>query len=179
MLGLGIGPRAVVQPVSLGLIAPNDITDPAWTVANATPTANVSVAPDGTTTMDRLTATGAFGTARQDVAAGGTTRVRTTLIIRPGTCVDFYLQHAWLTGGATQVVQLRLNPQTGAVLGIATSGGATALDHGVQPLAGGFLFLWVDGVGSDALNTAVRFQSYVAVSGEYADLWGASASLMA
>lgn len=154
------------------LIRSSELDDAAWTKTNATITANSGVAPDGTTSMDTVTASAASGNVVQDLALGGTTARALSCVFKSGgtsTSTDLVIR--WMTGGVSQQVTCRFNASSGAFVS-STSTGATLRQADVNDIGGGFFLAYVLGVGTDAANTVVRSQLIVNTSGQACQVWG-------
>lgn len=144
----------------------------AWTKFATTVTDNVGTAPDGTTTLDRVTATLAGGAIHQDHAVPGTSTCVLSWVFKkdPAAVNEIQIRASWFAGGATQFVYCVLNPQTGAFMNSGSSG-AILLAAGVVDLGGGFYRGYVTGTGTDAGNTLVQTAMFVQALG-YVDVWG-------
>jgi hypothetical protein len=138
------------------LLRSSELDNAVWARSVVTVTANTSVAPDGTTSMDRIS--GGPGYIAQDVAMGGTTVRAGSVIFRSdastSTSAVFYL--VW-DGVVSQFVYVSFNPSTGAVIGSGVVG-ASLLAFGVKDLGNGFYRAYVIGQGSNASNTICRTQ---------------------
>lgn len=155
------------------LLRSQELNNAAWTTfGGAVVTANTATSPDGTTSMDTITAGGAGQGVYQDFVVGGTTTRAASWMFRSGgTCVSAKMYIAWLAGGVGQSVTVNFNPSTGAFISSAASG-ATLLAAGVKGLGGGFYRVYVIGVGTDAANTQMRHHVEANVAGTLI-LWGA------
>lgn len=159
------------------LLHSSDMTNAVWAKSpGATVLSNVVTAPDNTVTMDRLTFAAAPDFFAQDLALAGTSlRCASKHFYASAgnaTSIDFYLQ--WYSGGGSQAVYVRFNPQTGAVTSKgAYIGAPTFYDGGVEDLGNGYFRVWVIGQGTDAANTLVRTGlTNVAPAGGFLPVWG-------
>ena len=151
-----------------------DLTNPAWVKsAGATVTTNTAVAPDGTTTMDRVAFTAAADNFYQDLSFGGTTSRAASKVFRKdgSTLTSCDLTVTWQTGGVSGTVRLTFNPSTAAFVSSGATGSATLRAANVKDLGGGFYLAYAVGVGTDAANTVVRTQITAGAAGNLT-AWG-------
>lgn len=152
-----------------------DLTNAAWASGGGgvSVTSNVAVAPDGTTTMDRITASAANGFLSQNIAAAGTSKRAATCFFRKdaSTSTDALLLLVWTTGGALQTAQLTFNPSTAAVISNGSSG-ATVQQAGIDDFGDGFYRAYLIATGTDAANTVVQTRLNITTSGQTVTCWG-------
>jgi len=155
------------------LLRSAELDDAAWTKLSVTVTPNSAVAPDGTTSMDRVTAASS-GEVYQAITAGGTTARATSVFFRkdPSAAGTVSLRLAWVTGGVTQQLHCTFNPTTGEFVssGVVT-GTPTLKAAGVRDIGGGYFRAYLMGVGTDAANTQSQTNIAVEAAG-YVDAWG-------
>lgn len=149
----------------------NEFDNAAWTKTNCTAAATTAVtAPDGTTTADVLTKTSsAEGSVRRDVAASGTSTITLRTHIKKGTTGIVKPAIWWLTGGANQCVLATVNLDTGAVTPETAIGGASFVSATTKDGGDGWWIVELTGTGTDAANTAARFEVYN--SGDVGATW--------
>ena len=148
-----------------------DFSNAAWIKSNTTVTANAIVAPDGSTTADKIESTSTSNELRRDISSGtggsmtlacwfkqgSSASAQTTLLIRNQS-----------TG--TNLLAAKLNLSTGAITYLTGSSGATA----TQGADGWWLFqITTDFTAGNIVRGAVGNGGYSSVSGDFSYIWGA------
>lgn len=160
------------------LLQSSAVDNAAWSKGgNISVTANVSVAPDGTTTMDRVTfaSSGGNNLIQQNLPLPGTSTRAASVFFRKdtSTSTDVLLGLQWVTGGVGQTIYCEFNASTGAFIGTTNIGGVTLKTAGVKDLGGGYYRAYIVAAGTDAANTVVSTLMFVQGSvGQYVDVWG-------
>lgn len=146
-----------------------------WTKTGATVTADAAVAPDGTTTADRLISSVSTGSntafAGQQVTVTTATDYIFSVYLKPGTSpttvVNFYR--------VSPFDQSVLTITWGATPAISFTGNGWA--YGLFDLGNGWYRAWIamNSATATALMARIytRDQGTTHVSGEYVDIWGA------
>lgn len=141
-----------------------------WTSTGATISANAAVAPDGTTTADRITSAGSLAVLQSAVVAS--TSCTLTCYVKKGSGASqanrFGIRNSTT---ATDLVFVRIDLDTGAITYTvgASGGSSTAMGNGwwrvVVTVSTGI-------TSGDSIISYVGFVG-AATSGQYADFWGA------
>jgi hypothetical protein len=158
-----------------------DFDNAAWTKSTITVAANDAVAPDGTTTADKLT--------NDDTAS---VLDRTATVTANTTYTDSihlkYGNNAWariLYGAGANAVQLWVNIQTGTIGTVTASSGTAVLSaYSIESVSGGFWRIQAAVNLGGAITTFQR-RSYLVnadnsgtiVAAAYAHHWGAQVEL--
>jgi hypothetical protein len=159
-------------------IRSDDLANASWVkAASTTVTPNVAVAPDGTTSMARVTmGSGGDWIQSATFAASGTSRRAASIVFRPdaSTSTSCILYITWQTGGVAGSVGMTFNPTTAAIISsqVVPAGTATIQAFGIKDLGNGFYRAYIIGTGADPANTLVLTQVTNNVAGSYVALWG-------
>lgn len=145
-----------------------------WNKGSCTVSANAAVAPDGSTTMDLLTASATNGTAQQDITVTGNGEKCFSVFFRPGTSTRAEMLWYDSTAG-TDRHRVRITV-TGGVPSLSTVGGAGYLFPVEYHFASGAWRLSATATGVVAANTnLVAFYPDRLVGTQSAYFWGAQA----
>jgi hypothetical protein len=138
------------------LLWSSDLTNAVWSnFGGCTIVSNNVVAPDGTTTMDTISASANSQGVLQIITGGGTTRRAASVIFHKpsSTSTSARLVINWNTGGTLQQIDAYFNPSTGAFVNTVLTSTPTLLKAGVKDLGNGYFRAYVVGQGTDAANT--------------------------
>jgi hypothetical protein len=128
---------------------------------------NSATAPDGTTTAGLFTCGTNSDSIYQDVGSiSGTGTYALSVFVKAGTSNSISFAGFFLYNTTPLFAQMFFNPITGQVIG--TEAGTNIQ---VQAYPNGWYKLSMTGTGTNALNTAIRFQIYSVPGTTY--IWGA------
>lgn len=155
------------------LVRSQELDAASWTKSNAAVTADVTTAPDGTTTADRVASTATASVAVQQSAAVGAAYATASIFVKKGsgaTEANVFRLRNMTT--ATTLLEVSIDHDGGGVTYVTGSSGAVlgAAADGWRRLALSAL----SGVSSgDSLRFDVCFVGTAAGSGVHASVWGA------
>jgi hypothetical protein len=134
-----------------------------------TRTNNSLQSPDGsnTATLINVSTFASGSSIYQDIDSPGTASYVVSVYMKPGTMTgNITLGVFYLTGGTTQGFNAVFNPQTGSFVSTTGISGIS------ENVGGGWFKLSLSVIGTNALNTKLRFQIYASSSGTIY-YWGA------
>ncbi len=165
--------RVAYAPHNL-LTNSEDFEASAWTKTNASITANAAVAPDGTTTADRLIPALSATDARASQAVTGVADTRYTLSAY-GKADAFSSMRVYADNGASSFALVAYNLSTGAVLASATTGGTwTGAASTIENVGNGWYRITLSWLATGAAPT--RSQIWCLNTGDGTSgifIWGA------
>lgn len=166
------------------LLHASDITNPVWgnSFTAGTVNPNVVIAPDGTTTFDRLTQVGARSGKFQEFAATGSSTHSGSFIFMcsasTATVGVLRFGYGFSGGGALQFTDVTFNPSTGAHISTTNSGGIVSSVGGVENLGHGFFRAYCINNSADAAHTMGFIEIDVAdIAGRFMSFGCAQAEL--
>lgn len=144
----------------------------AWTVSNASVTANAGVAPDGTQTADLITAAAStytgFILSTNTFTVSASTAYTYSLYVKANVGTNLRLR---MSDNVTGQCQAQVNAVTGAV-SVNSSGTFSSVSVGTQTLGGGWFRVWITGT-QPAGQTGMKVGAYLETSGDSIYFWGA------
>lgn len=142
-------------------------------------TAASVIVPDGSLGGSLISTAAASDSVYQAIASvpGTSFQAASVYFLKGGTATSVSFVLYWLSGGVTQYVVMYFNPSTGALAGNGAVG-ATLISATIEESKYGWYRVKLVGKGTDAANTASRFQLYTndAAARSY-HVWGARVDL--
>jgi hypothetical protein len=177
----------LAEKASTNLIIQSEDFTTSWNTNAATVVANAAVAPDGTTTMDRLavtTASGVHGVYQNQSLAAGTNYTASVYMKNDGS------GFGGICIGSGNDLSVVVDLSTGLVTDTHTTGTGVLVAYGCDDVGNGIYRVWVSG-NSSAPDYIIPFSSdaavpslwengrprYTGVAGEDILIWGAQAEL--
>lgn len=155
--GAGANRGILIEESRANLVFPSEALDNAsWLKSGCTITANAAVAPDGTTTADKIV--GDAGASNRycgsNAVTGTNTRYAGSVFLRAG---EYSRVRVALSNFATDSRGASFNLATGAVVSVEAAGpDFTDVSAGIIPLGNGWYRCWVTALKGSA-NTVTRF----------------------
>jgi hypothetical protein len=145
-----------------------ELDNASWTKTNATVTANESTAPDGTTTADLITSTGATGVFTQAFTKDIAARTYTQVSWVKSDATDYNVSID--DGATTNRGRCVFNILTGTLTGTFTSGNFTNTSGTITPFPNSWYRITV--TTTTSILTTLRIRNNLNTAGTTARVWG-------